>query len=187
MSETPQGYTPNCPVCGYFATKSAKAEAERDTLREVVEGEMAYRHTVEAQVAELSAQANQLERETGAAQDALAKAARGNGELRLRWTETLDFLKRCDTKDEIVSTGRLTTIQIANARTASTMYVEPGGGRGWVVRPSGPAPTWVGQQECIEALRQIDRETRSASDVTVLRLGSIARAALRDTAPREEE
>jgi type II secretory pathway component GspD/PulD (secretin) len=37
------------------------------------------------------------------------------------------------------------------------------------------------------ALLQIDHETRSASDVTVLRLGSIARSALRDTAPAEEE
>jgi chromosome segregation ATPase len=73
---------------------------ERDKserLGEVVEGELAYRHTVEAQVVELSAQANQLELEAGAAQN---------------------------------------------------------------------------------ALRQIDRETRSASDVMVLRLGSIARAAL---------
>ena len=38
-------------------------------LEEVVAGELAYRHTVEAQVVELSAQANQLEREAGAAQD----------------------------------------------------------------------------------------------------------------------
>jgi hypothetical protein len=75
--------------------RERKAEVER--LREVVDAELAYRHTVEAQVIGLSAQANQLEIEAGTAQNALL---------------------------------------------------------------------------------QIDHETRSASDVTVLRLGSIARAAL---------
>ena len=100
--------------------------------------------------------------------------------------EVLDFLRCCDTKDEIVSTGRLTALQIANARAAGTMYVEPGGGRGWVVRPSGPAPYWVGQQETLEALRQIEREIGNPSDVLLLRIRSIARAALRDTAPGGE-
>jgi hypothetical protein len=75
--------------------RERKAEVER--LREVVDAELAYRHTVEAQVIGLSAQANQLEIEAGTAQNALL---------------------------------------------------------------------------------QIDHETRSASDVTVLRLGSIARAVL---------
>jgi hypothetical protein len=40
-------------------------------------------------------------------------------------------------------------------------------------------------QETLEALRQIEREIGNPSDVLLLRIRSIARAALRDTAPRE--
>ena len=44
MSETPQeqeNYTPNCPVCGHFAVKAAKAEAKLERMRKTVESALA--------------------------------------------------------------------------------------------------------------------------------------------------
>ena len=56
-----------------YVQRADQAEAEVERLREVIAGELAYRHTVETQVVELSAQANQLEREAGKAQDEVAR------------------------------------------------------------------------------------------------------------------
>jgi hypothetical protein len=48
----------------------------------------------------------------------------------------LEFLKRaCDGKHRIVSSGDLTTIQIAEFQAAKLFYVEPGGGMGWALVP----------------------------------------------------
>jgi hypothetical protein len=50
--------------------------------------------------------------------------------------EALEFLRRAaDGKHRIVSTGDLHEMQIAEARADYRMFVEPGGGLGWVLLP----------------------------------------------------
>ncbi len=52
--------------------------------------------------------------------------------------EALEFLRRAtDGRHRIVSTGDLHEMQIAEARADGRMYVEPGGGLGWVLLPWG--------------------------------------------------
>jgi hypothetical protein len=46
----------------------------------------------------------------------------------------LEFLKRCN-GHRIVSSGDLTTLQIAEAQARKLWYVEPGGGFGWALLP----------------------------------------------------
>jgi hypothetical protein len=94
-----------------------------------------------------------------------ARLTREREEARAEVERLLNFIRRCDTKDEIVSTGRLSELQIANARTAGKMYVEPGGGRGWVVRSSGPYPLWVGQQEARESITELRDILQSLVDL----------------------
>ncbi len=48
----------------------------------------------------------------------------------------LAFLRRAaDGQHRIVSSGDLTTLQIAEARATGRFYVEPGGGLGWALLP----------------------------------------------------
>jgi hypothetical protein len=110
---------------------------------------------------------------TGCAQSAMDAVVSAKVEqLKAQLAEALTFLKRCDTKDEIVSTGRLPELQIANARAAGLMYVEPGGGRGWTVRPSGPAPQWAGQQEMQEKLAAAEAKLAEALNGTPAWIGT---------------
>jgi len=67
--------------------------------------------------------------------DRVERAEKAEGELR----RVLDFLVRAAYQDkEIVSTCRLSVLSIENYRRAGLMYVEPGGGLGWVVRTFTP-------------------------------------------------
>lgn len=51
-------------------------------------------------------------------------------------SEALTFLKRAaDGEHRIVSSGDLTTFQIAEAQSQGRFYVEPGGGLGWALLP----------------------------------------------------
>jgi hypothetical protein len=68
----------------------------------------------------------------------------------------LEFLYRAaDGKHRIVSTGDLHEMQIAEARTEGRMFVEPGGGLGWVLLP------WE-----LTTSKDKEREQRLASTVT---------------------
>lgn len=49
--------------------------------------------------------------------------------------DTLAFLKKFVDGHRIVSTGDLTIFQIDSARAEDRLYVEPGGGLGWVALP----------------------------------------------------
>ena len=50
-------------------------------------------------------------------------------------TDALTFLKKFANGYRIVSTGDLTIFQISNAKVEGRMFVEPGGGLGWVALP----------------------------------------------------
>lgn len=50
-------------------------------------------------------------------------------------SDALEFLKRAGTDGRIVSSGDLTTLQIAEAQACKRFYVEPGGGLGWALMP----------------------------------------------------
>lgn len=77
----------------------------------------------------------------------LTKSEAHEREAWLRLEEALTFLKQCAFWGrEIVSTTVLTESQVANFREAGLMYVEPGGGLGWVVRKASP-PQWQADQE----------------------------------------
>lgn len=52
----------------------------------------------------------------------------------------LDFMKKFVDTHSIVSTGRLTELQIAEARMTGRLYVEPDGGLGWAAMPIGVSP-----------------------------------------------
>lgn len=47
----------------------------------------------------------------------------------------LEFLKRAGTDGRIVSSGDLTSIQIATFQAHGRFYVEPDGGLGWALVP----------------------------------------------------
>lgn len=47
----------------------------------------------------------------------------------------LEFLKKAIDKGRIVSSGELTTLQIAEFQAAGDFYVEPNGGFGWAIVP----------------------------------------------------
>jgi len=67
----------------------------------------------------------------------------------------IEFLKRAaDGKHRIVCTGDLNDFQIAEARVENRMYVEPGGGLGWVLLP------WE-----LSTRKDKEREQRLASTV----------------------
>ena len=87
-------------------------------LEEVVAGELAYRHTVEAQVVELSAQANQLEREAGAAQDE-------NQRLRAKlddWASQRDYVERAEAAEAEVERLREALENIIEVQDDQTMW-----------------------------------------------------------------
>ena len=88
--------------------RAQAAEVEVERLREVVAGELAYRHTVEAQVVELSAQANQLEREAGAAQDENQRLRVDvDHELGLRWLAQMSASEAYAKRDCLLSDLRV--------------------------------------------------------------------------------
>jgi hypothetical protein len=67
---------------------------------------------------------------------------KGAQELEDQLEQVLTFLRKAAYIHlEIVSTSKLSALNIENYRKAGLMYVEPGGGCGWVVRKS--APPWA--------------------------------------------
>jgi len=77
--------------------------------------------------------------------------------------DVLGFLRKSSIgRKEIVSTARLSALAIANHRAAGLMYVEPGGGLGWVVRESAP-PWWQRDQDAALAAERATPQSLGAA------------------------